>query len=148
MPRPAALPQHRNYLVSRANQLPQPLFDIFPQLERLFFLGTVILETTIITIAVLGSSILHPDNAREIIPTTARLGLPSLPGAILLGGVFAKVISTANNFLFSPASNLIHDVYKRFIRPNASERRTLLISRLLVVLLGVFALRENWNQPL
>src|SRR5262249_9617604 len=60
----------------------------------------------------------------------------------LLGGVFAKVISTANNYLFSPASNLIHDVYRRFIRPDASERRTLLVSRLLVVVLGVFALLQ------
>jgi solute:Na+ symporter, SSS family len=104
--------------------------------------GTVILETTIITIAVMGSSFLHPDNPREIIPMTARLGLPSLPGAILLGGVFAKVISTANNYLFSPASNLIHDVYKRFVAPQASEKRTLIVSRVLVVLLGVFALLQ------
>jgi SSS family solute:Na+ symporter/sodium/proline symporter len=56
--------------------------------------------------------------------------------------VFAKVISTANNYLFSPASNLIHDVYKRFIDPQASERRTLIVSRLLVIALGAFALLQ------
>jgi Na+/proline symporter len=104
--------------------------------------GTLVLETTIITIAVMGSSFLHPDNPREIIPVTARMGLPALAGAVLLGGVFAKVISTANNFLFSPASNLIHDVYVRFIRPDAGERRILIVSRLLVVLLGIFALMQ------
>lgn len=107
-----------------------------------WIVGTLILETMIITIAVIGSAKFHPANAREIIPMTARLGLPQLPGAILLGGVFAKVISTANNYLFSPASNLIHDVYKRFIRPDAGERRALLVSRVLVVLLGVFALMQ------
>src|SRR5260370_37324487 len=74
---------------------------------------------------------------------TARLGLPPLAGAILLGGVFAKVISTANNFLFSPASNLIHDVYKRFINPDASERRTLIVSRAMVIVLRVFALAQG-----
>jgi SSS family solute:Na+ symporter/sodium/proline symporter len=83
------------------------------------------------------------DRPREIIPVTARRGLPGLIGAVLLGGIFAKVISTANNFLFSPASNLIHDVYKRFVRPNASERQTLTVSRVLVVLLGVFALLQG-----
>ncbi|MEX2263554.1 MAG: sodium:solute symporter family protein [Bryobacteraceae bacterium] len=105
-----------------------------------WIVGTVILETIIIAIAVAGSSRFHPDNPREIIPMTARLGLPVWPGAILLAGIFAKVISTANNFLFSPASNLIHDVYKRFLNPEASERKTLFVSRSLVVLLGVFAL--------
>ncbi len=104
--------------------------------------GTLLLESVIITIAVIGSSQFHPENPREIIPTTARLGLPEIPGAILLGGIFAKVISTANNFLFSPATNLSHDLYKRFINPAAGDRRTLVVSRLLVVGLGVFALLQ------
>jgi Na+/proline symporter len=105
--------------------------------------GTVVLETAIITIAVIGSSKFHPENAREIIPWTARQGLPVLAGALLLGGIFAKVISTANNYLFSPASNLIHDVYRRFVSPNASERRTLFVSRMLVGGLGLFALVQG-----
>jgi SSS family solute:Na+ symporter/sodium/proline symporter len=108
-----------------------------------WIIGTLVLETTIITIAVIGSSLFQVDRPREIIPVTARRGLPELVGAILLGGVFAKVISTANNFLFSPASNLIHDVYKRFIRPDAGERQTLIVSRVLVVVLGVFALLQG-----
>src|ERR1022692_4969396 len=64
--------------------------------------GTLVLETVIITIAVLGSATLHTDHPPEIIPLTARMRLPELVGAILLGGVFAKVISTATNFPFSP----------------------------------------------
>jgi solute:Na+ symporter, SSS family len=111
--------------------------------------GTVVLETVIVTIAVVGSATLKPamlmslgGYPREIIPLTARMRLPELVGAILLGGVFAKVISTANNYLFSPASNLIHDVYKRFIDPRASERRTLIVSRGLVIALGLFALLQ------
>ena len=80
-----------------------------------WIVGTVILETLLITLSVVGSSKFHPDNPREIMLVSARLGLPSLVGAILLGGIFAKVIATANNFLFSPASNLIHDVYERFL---------------------------------
>ncbi|MBI1786038.1 MAG: sodium:solute symporter family protein [Acidobacteria bacterium] len=107
-----------------------------------WIVGTVVLETVIVSIAVIGSARFHPENPREIIPMTARMGLPELVGAILLGGVFAKVISTANNYLFSPATNLIHDVYKRFVAPEASERRTLAVSRLLVVALGAFALMQ------
>ena len=52
------------------------------------------------------------------------------------------MISTANNYLFSPATNLIHDVYGRFINRNASDRRKLVMSRVIVVLLGLFALLQ------
>jgi Na+/proline symporter len=104
--------------------------------------STLVLETVIIAIAVVGSARFHPEQAREMIPYTARHGLPTLAGALLLGGIFAKLISTANNYLFSPATNLIHDVYQRFIDPHASERRNLIVSRLVVVALGVYAVLQ------
>jgi solute:Na+ symporter, SSS family len=107
-----------------------------------WIIGTLVLETCLIAVAVAGSSLFQTENPREIIPMTARLGLPAVVGAVLLGGIFAKIISTANNYLFSPASNLIHDVYRRFIAPQASDRQSLLVSRALVVGLGIFALMQ------
>jgi solute:Na+ symporter, SSS family len=107
-----------------------------------WIIGTMILETLLVVVAVIASARLHTDRPREIIPLTARQALPSLLGAILLGGVFAKVISTANNYLFSPATNLIHDVYERFIDRTATERRTLIVSRAIVILLGLFAILQ------
>ena len=108
--------------------------------------GTVLLETLIVAIAVFGRALyptgevaLHP---REIIPYTARHGLPAVLGAVLLGAVFAKVISTASNYLFSPATNLVEDVYVRYISPGASNKRVLIVSRLAVVLLGCWALYQ------
>ena len=108
--------------------------------------GTLVLETLIVAIAVFGRALFptgevasHP---REIIPYTARHGLPALMGAILLGAVFAKVISTASNYLFSPATNLINDVFVRYIMPGASNKRVLIVSRLAVVLLGCWALYQ------
>jgi SSS family solute:Na+ symporter len=107
-----------------------------------WIVGTLVLETLLIAFAVIGSSLFKTEHPREIIPLTAFQGLPSLIGALLLGGVFAKVISTANNYLFSPSTNLIHDVYGRFINPHASEKRRMVMSRLIVLLLGLFALLQ------
>ena len=104
--------------------------------------GTVLLETLLVTLAVIASATLRTDKPREIIPLAARVGLPSILGSILLGGVFAKVISTANNYLFSPATNLIHDVYERFIHPEASQREILTVSRIVVIILGLCALLQ------
>jgi Na+/proline symporter len=107
-----------------------------------WIIGTVTLETLLVAVAVIASSNLHTERPREIIPLTAREALPSLLGAILLGGVFAKVVSTANNYLFSPATNLIHDVYERFIDRSATQRRTLIASRIIVIFLGLFAVLQ------
>lgn len=107
--------------------------------------GTVLLETLIVAIAVIGAALFlsSPDlKPREIIPYTARHALPPLLGAILMGAIFAKVISTANNYLFSPATNLVNDIYARFINRQASDRNILIVSRIIVVLLGVFALLQ------
>jgi Na+/proline symporter len=116
-----------------------------------WILGTVVLETLIVAIAVIGSA-LYPTGEvsrqpYEIIPYTARHGLPALMGALLLGAVFAKVISTASNYLFSPATNLVEDVFVRYIAPGASNKRVLIVSRLAVVLLGCWALYQAIYAP-
>jgi len=147
------LPQALNYMIPTTlllvgNQgMYQKFFSARSERDARFavygwIVGTLILETLLITVAVIGSSLFKTEHPREIIPLTAFQGLPSLVGAILLGGVFAKVISTANNYLFSPSTNLIHDVYSRFINPGASERRKLVMSRVIVILLGLFALLQ------
>jgi solute:Na+ symporter, SSS family len=111
-----------------------------------WILGTLLLETLIVAIAVFGSALYQTGEVAkqpyEIIPYTARHGLPALMGALLLGSVFAKVISTASNYLFSPATNLVNDVFVRYMAPNASNKRVLIISRLAVVILGCWALYQ------
>jgi SSS family solute:Na+ symporter len=111
-----------------------------------WIIGTVVLETAIIVIAVVGSAMFQTgevaQHPREIIAYTARHGLPAFLGALLLAAVFAKVISTASNFLFSPATNLVNDVFVRYIAPEASNKRVLIVSRLTVVLLGCWALYQ------
>jgi len=111
-----------------------------------WILGTLLLETLIVAIAVFGSALFPSGEVArqpyEIIPYTARHALPAFMGAVLLGAVFAKVISTASNYLFSPASNLIEDVFVRYMDPKASNKKVLIISRLAVVLLGCWALYQ------
>jgi len=116
-----------------------------------WILGTLLLETLIVAIAVIGSAMYRTGEVLkqpyEIIPYTARHGLPAVMGAVLLGAVFAKVISTASNYLFSPASNLIEDVFVRYISPKATNKQVLIISRLAVVLLGCWALYQAIYAP-
>ncbi len=116
-----------------------------------WIIGTVILETVIVALAVVGSSLFPTgevhERPREIL---AYLGLHGfsgsaplqLLGALLMGAIFAKIISTANNWLFSPATNLVNDIYLRYMVPEASNKKILIVSRLMVVLLGLWALYQ------
>jgi SSS family solute:Na+ symporter/sodium/proline symporter len=146
-----------------------------------WIVGTVILETVIVALAVTGSALFRSgevhDRPREILayiglhgfePTpvktvllntrgtvetitqsssaatsTYSLFFMHLLGALLVGAIFAKVISTANNWLFSPATNLVNDIFVRYIRPQASNKQILIVSRLMVVLLGVWSLFQS-----
>jgi SSS family solute:Na+ symporter len=117
-----------------------------------WIIGTVILETIIVAIAVTGSALFPTgevhDHPREILAYSAMHGLQGsgpllLLGAVMMGAIFAKIISTANNYLFSPATNLINDVFVRYIRPKAADREVLLVSRLMIVLLGAWALWQS-----
>ena len=112
-----------------------------------WFIGIVILESVIVAIAVLGSALFPAgevhDRPREILAYTGMHGLPRILGAIMVGAIFAKVVSTANNYLFSPATNLVNDVFVRYLQPEASNKRILIVSRLMVVLLGVWSLWQS-----
>jgi SSS family solute:Na+ symporter len=117
-----------------------------------WLIGTVILESIIVAIAVVGSALfpngeVH-DRPREILAYAGLHGLTGsaplrLLGALLMGAIFAKIISTANNYLFSPATNLVNDVFVRYLQPDASNKRILIVSRLMVVLLGLWALYQS-----
>jgi SSS family solute:Na+ symporter/sodium/proline symporter len=117
-----------------------------------WIIGTVILESVIVAIAVVGSALYRTgevhDRPREILAYTAvhSFGgskLLVVLGALLVGAIFAKVVSTANNYLFSPATNLVNDVFVRYIRPDAPNTQILLVSRLMVVALGGWALFQS-----
>ena len=132
-----------------------------------WLVGTVILESVIVALAVVGSALYRTGEVaqrpREVLAYTAvhafgsgTSGLTmhfssgtqyvswlSVLGALLVGSIFAKVVSTANNYLFSPATNLINDVFVRYIRPDAPSGQVLLVSRLVVVGLGLWALYQS-----
>ncbi len=117
-----------------------------------WIVGTLFLETIIVLLAMVGGVLFRTEiesggvPAWGIVPYAARHGVTPLVGAIFLGAVFAKVLSTGNNYLFSPATNVVHDVFQRLYWKGASDRTLLLLSRMTVVALGLVALAQSF-QP-
>jgi len=75
--------------------------------------------------------------AAEDVASTGGLGL--IAGLLLLGAACAVVISTGMNYLLSPTTNIMRDIYQRFIRPDADQRTMVALQKVFVVVLGVAA---------
>ncbi len=107
-----------------------------------WIVGVILIGVAIQSLAVIGSSGfkgLPKTESGKILLLVAHDALPVAVGCLLLAAITAIIISTADSFLLVPASNVVRDVYQRFIHPGVSDSRMLLYSRVAVVGLGVCA---------
>lgn len=86
--------------------------------------------------AVLGMSahVLHPGlTPDEALPTLLRDSLPLVVGALGIGAIFMAEVSTADAVLFMLSTSWSQDIYRRFIRPDATDAQVLRVARLAAV---------------
>ncbi len=69
----------------------------------------------------------------------SRGGIGLIVGLLLLGAACAVVISTGMNYLLSPTTNIMRDVYQRFLKPDADQRTMVALQKVFVVILGLCA---------
>jgi Na+/proline symporter len=86
---------------------------------------------------VAGSMTPDPENGKYILIYAAKNYLALPMGCLFMVTVVAIIISTADSFLHIPATTVVNDVYLTYVNPKASQKRILLLSRLLVVFFGV-----------
>ena len=108
----------------------------------------------LIVICICGRTLL-PDLAvsDEIIPRLALLGTEGIWGGSFIAGLilaapFGAVMATVSSYLVVIASGLVHDVYQRFINPNASERTVRRLSHAMMIVMGTVAVAANLYPPL
>lgn len=71
------------------------------------------------------------------LPIVLTIGLPLLIGTLGLAAVFSAEISSADAILFMLSTSLSEDLYRRFLRPAASDREVLRMARVGAVAGGV-----------
>jgi len=104
-----------------------------------WLIGTIIVETLIIVLGVIGSSMFFDIEPEMVILHSVRHGLPVVIGCFTLAAIVAVIVSTADSFLLVPATNVMRDIYQRFINPKLPQKKMVLYSRLVVVVLGIVA---------
>ena len=111
--------------------------------------GVIPIQSALAIIGVIGAAIYWSDPAflgsdasfdaaatETIVLQVARFDLPVVLGVALLCAAAAIIFSTANTMLMIPSTNLARDVYQRFVNPSASQRRIVLVQRLIIVVLA------------
>ncbi|MGQ9672949.1 MAG: sodium:solute symporter family protein [Candidatus Aminicenantales bacterium] len=109
-------------------------------------LGTIFVETMVVVIAVFAYSKLQdqidltvPKQGGKIVLMAARSLVPVPVGVLLLGAACAVVLSTGMNYLLSPTTTLMRDIYQRFLMKDSSQRSMVALQKVLVVFIGVVA---------
>lgn len=112
----------------------------------LWTIGTVFVETVVVIIAVFAFSKLQgqmdlsiPREGGKIVLMAARQLMPWPVGVLLLGAACAVVISTGMNYLLSPSTNIMRDIYQRFLNKEAKQSTMVALQKVFVVILGVIA---------
>lgn len=109
-------------------------------------LGTIFVETVVVIIAVLAYSKLQgqidltmPKAGGKVVLMAARSLVPAPVGVLLLGAACAVVISTGMNYLLSPSTTIMRDIYQRFMKKDAGQKNLVALQKVFVVVIGVLA---------
>ncbi len=82
-----------------------------------------------------------------VLATPEIAGLPYVVTALVAAGGLAAALSTADGLMLTIANSLSHDVYFKMIDPHAPTRRRLVISKLLLLVVAVFAAYVTSLKP-
>lgn len=98
------------------------------------------IELLIIANAWIASSMTpDPENGKYILIYAAKHFMPPILGVVFLVTVVGIIVSTANSFLLIPSIAFIKDIYQTHINPNATEKHTVFLNRVMILVFGVIA---------
>jgi len=90
-----------------------------------------------------GASIADPTNPQEAELIFGRVALRLLPTGlvgVVAAAMFSATMSTLTVAWSVQSTSLVNDIWRRFLRPNASDRELIFMGRLIIVILGLSAM--------
>jgi len=112
----------------------------------LWTIGTVFVETVVVVIAVFSYSkfkeqldLTIPKEGGKLVLMAAKSLVPAPVGVLLLGAACAVVISTGMNYLLSPTTTIMRDIYQRFSKKELKQKNMVALQKVFVVIIGLIA---------
>lgn len=90
---------------------------------------------------VLDASVLDAleNNSRYALPALANVAMPAIICGLLFAGIISATMSSADSDLLGAGSMFSNDIYKIFLKKGASSKEVLLVTKIGMVLMGLFA---------
>ena len=107
-----------------------------------FVWGGILMLPVGVLAALLGicAKSMYPDAQAALALPQVIVGLQPVLAGITLAALWAADVSTACNLLLSAGTLFSHDIYKRFINPQCSDTKQLVMMRLCIVISGILTL--------
>ena len=73
--------------------------------------------------------------------------LPLAFGALVMCACMAFIVTTADSYLLSSATNLTNDIYAKYIRKDATDKQKMLVLRVTIVVFSAIAVALTLYFP-
>ena len=112
------------------------------------FIGEILVIISIIAV-VTQAARLYPtlDTPSNVIFQVSVDYLPMAFGALIMCACMAFIVTTADSYLLSSATNLTNDIYVKYIRKDATDKQKMLVLRGTIVVFSVIAVALTLYFP-
>jgi len=94
------------------------------------------------------TAVLYPGLSNEMaLPTFLTQALPAGITGLLLAAFAAAVMSTGDNSLMCATATITNDIYRGFIKKDATDRELVKMSKIVVIVCGLFSLLVALYSP-
>ncbi len=90
---------------------------------------------------ILDPSVVHAleNNSRYALPALASVAMPAVICGLLFAGIISATMSSADSDLLGAGSMFSNDIYRVFLKKDATSKEVLLVTKIGMVVIGVFA---------
>ena len=112
------------------------------------FIGEILVVVSIIALVTQAAK-LYPslETPSNVIFQVAVDYLPLAFGALVMCACMAFIVTTADSYLLSSATNLTNDIYAKYIRKDATDKQKMLVLRVTIVVFSAIAVALTLYFP-
>lgn len=101
-------------------------------------LGIVMLS--LVNMNLVSSDAILAQGARYSLPVLATLTMPAIIVGLLFSGIISATMSSADSDMLGAGSIFSNDIYKQYIKPNATDKEIMKVTKYSMIVVGVFSL--------